>query len=500
MYNANGGPPAERGIGRGGAEQEWRVQNGGSRRASGQNPQDLPAPPPNPAQDDLPVINLASKEGKFSVLDRLEPLGIEEEDHYVPNQNKILFSKTKWSFDGQDSFEDYVVRIGGYARTLGVGEICFKNTLFQSFRPPCLFIVSDMEPSMSIYRKMSRKEYVQALHERLEPASACDLIYTQFKERTQKAGEVYDLYLRDKCNLFIRSFPSGKTRIFKEFCESSIRGLHNEILRNKARDFLSIQAINGFKVETFDQLRRIIHVSVESIQARTIAGELDASDAVGTDIRLMNYSYTNAASSREKERKSRYEVNVINESLDEEEIAAFRRFKKYQNQTGFKAKGIKGFTVPGRQPAEDDICYNCNGKGHFSRNCPQNNLPGRYQNVNKVEKSNPDDITRDQDTSSSDSDLEIDYVKEKKKPKPSQTKSKKSRRNIYQIVEEQGEQIMSLNAKMSEICTLSSQLSELMSTMSGRKGEVNTLGATSVFPPDVDDINREGNAGIFAFL
>ena len=503
-YNANGGPPAERVGGRNGAENERRVQNGGSRRTSGQNPRDLPAPPPpNLAQNEPPAVDLASKEGKFSVLDRLEPLGVEEDDPYVPTQNEILFAKTKWSFDGQDSFEDYVVRIGGYARTLGVGEICFKNTLFQSFRPPCSFIVSDMEPSMSLYRKMNRKEYVQALHERLEPASACDLIYTQFKERTQKPGEVYDLYLRDKYNLFIRSFPNGKTRIFKEFCESSIRGLHNEILRNKARDFVSMQSLNGFKIETFDQLRRIIQVSVENIQTRTIAGELDASDAIGTDIRLMNYSYTNAASSREKERKSRYEVNVMDENLDEDEIAAFRRFKKYQNQTGYKAKGIKGFTVPGRQPAEDDICYNCNGKGHFSRNCPRNNLPGRYQNVNKVEKSSPDtsdDIPGNQDTSSSDSDLEIDYVKEKKKPKPSQVKSKKKRRHIYQIVEEQGEQINSLNAKMSEICTLSTQLSELMSTMSGRKGEVNTLGATSVFPPDLEDINREGNDDIFAFL
>ena len=238
-YNANGGPPADRGSGRGGADPG--VQAGGSRHASGQNLQDLPAPPPPPTQSDPSTEDLASREGKFSVLDRLEPSGTEE-DRYVPNPNEILFAKTKWSFDGQDSFEDYVVRIGGYARTLGVGETCFKNTLFQSFRPPCSFIVSDMEPSMSLYRKMNRKEYVQALHERLEPASACDLIYTQFKERTQKAGEVYDLYLRDKYNLFIRSFPNGRTRIFKEFCESSIRGLHNEILRNKARDFLSIHS------------------------------------------------------------------------------------------------------------------------------------------------------------------------------------------------------------------------------------------------------------------
>ena len=144
VYNVNGGPPAERGNGRSGAENERRVQNGGSRRSSGQNPQDSPAPPPNPAQSDPSVADLASKEGKFSVLDRLEPLGIEEEDRYVPDQNEILFSKMKWSFDGQDSFEDYVVRIGGYAPTLGVGEICFKNTLFQSFHPPCSFIVSDM--------------------------------------------------------------------------------------------------------------------------------------------------------------------------------------------------------------------------------------------------------------------------------------------------------------------------------------------------------------------
>ena len=194
VYDTNGGPPAERGSGRGGAEHERRVQNGGSRRTSGQNLHDLPAPPPKTAQNDPPVLDFASKEGKFSMLDRLEPLGIEEEDRYVPNQNEILFTKPKWSFDGQDSFEDYVVRIGGYTRTLGVGEICFKNTLFQSFRPPCSFIISDMEPSMSLYRKMSRKEYVQAFHERLEPASACDLIYTQFKKMTQKAGEVYDLY------------------------------------------------------------------------------------------------------------------------------------------------------------------------------------------------------------------------------------------------------------------------------------------------------------------
>ena len=55
-------------------------------------------------------------------------------------------------------------------------------------------------------------------------------------------------------------------------------------------------------------------------------------------------------------------------------------------------------------------------------------------------------------------------------------KEKKNCRQIYQIVEEQGEQISSLSAKMSEICTLSSQLSEMMSAMSGRKDKYASLG------------------------
>ena len=115
--------------------------------------------------------------------------GTEDEPRYVPNHSEVLFSKMKWHFNSQDSFEDYAVRIGGYVHTLEVGKICFKNTLLP-FYPPCAFIVSDMEPSMLTYRTMSKKDYVRALHERLEPASACDLIYGQFKERTQKAGEV----------------------------------------------------------------------------------------------------------------------------------------------------------------------------------------------------------------------------------------------------------------------------------------------------------------------
>ena len=50
---------------------------------------------------------------------------------------------------------------------------------------------------------------------------------------------------------------------------------------------------------------------------------------------------------------------------------------------------------------------------------------------------------------------------------------------------------------MSEINTLSTQLSEFMSTMSGRKGGVNTLGDNPTFPEDMDDVDRDND--IFNF-
>ena len=79
VYNPNGGPAVERNT-RNGADNGRRVQNGGIRRSSSQNPQNPPAPPLNPVLNNPVNADMASKEGNFSGLDRLEPTGKEEED------------------------------------------------------------------------------------------------------------------------------------------------------------------------------------------------------------------------------------------------------------------------------------------------------------------------------------------------------------------------------------------------------------------------------------
>ena len=93
-----------------------------------------------------------------------------------------------------------------------------------------------MKPSSENYIFMDKWQFSEAINDCLEPRGARDLIFQQFLERTQKPAEIFDLYLRDKYNLFVRSYPMGQSRIFKDYVESTIRGLHNEILRNKVRD------------------------------------------------------------------------------------------------------------------------------------------------------------------------------------------------------------------------------------------------------------------------
>ena len=106
----------------------------------------------------------------------------------------------------------------------------------------------------------------------MEPRGARDLIFHQFLERNQKPVEIFDLYLCDKFNLFVRSYPSGQTHIFKYFVESTIRGLHNEILRNKVQDYLATQLISGKPVQDFETFRYLVQVAVESITNRALAG------------------------------------------------------------------------------------------------------------------------------------------------------------------------------------------------------------------------------------
>lgn len=478
-YNPNGGSPRTASTGPG------AIPKRGNQTNVSVNARNVPQPT---SGSEFPTIDISSKEGKYSILDQIPRApGYDRErgiGRYIPDSNEILFSKMKWSFNGEDPFEDFLIRLGGYARTLDVRDVCFKNTLFQAFRPPCSFVVSDMEPSMEPYRDMSRKSYAEALHERLEPASAAELIYTQYKERSQKPNEVFDLYLRDKYNLFVRSFPQGKTRIFKDFTEEAIRGLHNELLKIKIRDFISIQHLAGIRIETFDALRRIVQISVENIQSRAIAGELDTADIAGTDIRLMNYSYVNTSSS--KDRKTRYEINVMDENEERDNINEFRNFQKFKKYNS-KMQDNQ-FANTGRQPTEADVCYSCGNKGHFSRNCPRKNLPG--QGIHKVDKAEPNDEKNSSDHSGSESDLEMNYVNYKRKDK-TKLSSKKKDRNIHDVVDRHDDQIKMINSKLSEILSVLSP---------ENPNDVNIITNEQGFPRDVNDISKDHDDDIFNFL
>ena len=93
--------------------------------------------------------------------------------------------------------------------------------------------------------------------------------------------------------------PSGQTLIFKDFKESTIRGLHYEILRNKVRDYIATKLILGKPVQDFENFRSLVQGAVESIMNRAlIAGELDSGETTGTSIQHINYSYVNSENAK----------------------------------------------------------------------------------------------------------------------------------------------------------------------------------------------------------
>ena len=95
---------------------------------------------------------------------------------YSPTKNETTFQKMRWAYTGLEPFEDYVHRMGSSARSSAVGDVCFKNTLYQSIKPPCTLFIIDMEPSAEAYIFMDKRQYAESINDRLEPREARDLI------------------------------------------------------------------------------------------------------------------------------------------------------------------------------------------------------------------------------------------------------------------------------------------------------------------------------------
>ena len=59
---------------------------------------------------------------------------------YNPSQTETVFQKMRWVYTGQEPFEDYVHRMGSSARSLSVGDICFKIRYISQSRHHVLFL------------------------------------------------------------------------------------------------------------------------------------------------------------------------------------------------------------------------------------------------------------------------------------------------------------------------------------------------------------------------
>ena len=147
--------------------------------------------------------------------------------------------------------------------------------------------------------------------------------------------------------------------------------------------------------------------------------------------------------------KNRYQVSYLEgQDASVEEINAFRQFRKFNK-----------FKNSLREANENYVCYQCDKKGHFARNCPRNMLTKRNGGVNQVGETNvPGLITssKSKDSTSEDEHHRINYVKNAKFAKKSQSKYQKYPRKVHRdrtnaIIESRTDQIASLTKQMSDL-------------------------------------------------
>ena len=109
-----------------------------------------------------------TKESKYGIFDTLEP-ELLDLAVYSPTQTETVFQKMRWAYTGNEPVEDFAHRMGSLAQSLAVGDICFKNTLYQSIKPPCALFIIDMEPSTESFIFMDKQTYAEAINDRPEP-------------------------------------------------------------------------------------------------------------------------------------------------------------------------------------------------------------------------------------------------------------------------------------------------------------------------------------------
>ena len=288
------------------------------------------------------------------VLEKTKQLDYPPVDEWYDSEKALALAKTEQQFiqhiprffHRTHSFRTHLFFLTSRMRGFPVKADFYKYALFQSLGDEEKVMCMDYEPTSDDMKKLSPEEYKNTLSNVFEPESESVAAVEQYKARKQFVKEPSVRYLHHKHELFTRTKKDPlqiDNTSWYSFYHDYIDGLLNEKTRWELRSALRSGRVDYKKPKHLEEFRNYLKMYEQEMINLFHKGQLSEQDVEGIEVPSMN----------------RINPHTV---PDPQQPQVCQHY------------GLKGINSV-NEVSPNVICFNCQNKGHYQRDCPNKRKP-----------------------------------------------------------------------------------------------------------------------------
>ena len=298
----------------------------------------------------------------------------------------------KFKFDDQVlDLTEHATEIANMGALYGATERTCKAGLWLTIHTKYASLISDMQPLQMPYFQLSYRDYVDALRLRTSSVTEVKIAQRKYLVRRQETLESPTVYFYQKLKLYKRAYPFDR-RDFTRFVEEFARRLTNPHLR----EYLVRQASSLTKeAHVLEAVNAGILYVVRSIESGLLS-------------RREGYGLAEA-----KQVESVTEKNVEEARLATINILFDETSGKPEANDTIPSESVNAIKPGDKRAGEDDICFYCDKRGHFARDCykkAKDVKSGTYVFKERPVRRNSNQIQGGEDSDSSETDSDSEFI------------------------------------------------------------------------------------------